>query len=63
MLISDPALNVYFILFLIFFGVICLYYISFYVNQYLYLRSFRRQNRLVDNVGSLNSVDNIDEIL
>lgn len=63
MLISDPALDMYFILFLIFLGIICLYYISFYVNQYLYLRSFRRQNRLVNNVGSLNNVDNINEIL
>ena len=53
MLISDPALNIFLILFLIFITIICIYYICFYVNHYLYLRSFRRENRLVDNVDEI----------
>ena len=60
MLINDSALNVYFILFLIILGIICLYYVCFYVNQYLYLGSFRRQNRLIDN---FSNAENIDEVL
>jgi len=63
MLINDPALNLYFILFLIIVGIICLYYISFYVNQYLYLRNFRRQNRLIDNFSNIENTENIDEVL
>lgn len=56
MLISDPALNLYLIMFLICIGVIFLYYICFYVNNYLYLRSFRRRHRLVDNVDNINEI-------